>query len=120
MKKLLSLIMITSITGQLTAEYAKYELKKPERRRNYTYFADDESAAVRLSDLDLRKIEAILKPHVWSDQDYNKYITSSFIKRVIDGCQCGADAQMIEKVLSDFKGKSIQYLYSALGLRREI
>ena len=54
------------------------------------------------------------------DQDYNMRVTSSFIRRVIGGCQCGKDAIMMERVLRDFKGRTVRDLFTDLGLRNEL
>lgn len=122
MKKLVyACIGILGIT-HVHAKYEKRTFDQPKSTRNYTYFADDESFAVKLGYRDLRKIEAILKQHIMpnSDQDYNKRITSSFIRRVIGTCQCGQDAEMVENVLRDFEGHTMRELFNGLGLRNDL
>lgn len=120
--KLFIYALIGALSLSLQARYERQDFGKPERRRQFTYFADDESFAVKLSPHDLRKLETIIKPHIMpnSDQDYNKRITEGLIKRIVGTCQCGEDAAMVEKVLSDFEGSTVQALFTALGLRREL
>lgn len=116
----LSLVYLFTVLF-VRAEYKKIILKEPALpKKSVTYFADDERYAVALSFEDIRKIENILKPHITFDEDYNKRIDRGFIRRMVGACRCGTDAELLEMVLTDFKSKTVQELYTALGLRREL
>jgi len=134
MKKLtvciFSFLMVTSLQA-----IRRDELKPEQRRKTATYFTDDERYAVYLTDEEIAVIQRALKSHTWADQDYNKPINSGLIRRIIGSCgscnqgsctskkkcqKCSDEAKLIKQVLTDFRGKNVQDLFTALGLRREI
>ncbi len=144
MKIVSALICALLVMANLQA-HVREELKRKEEPaqegKGVTYFTDDGRYAVHLTNNEVRTIQKILKTHTWADQDYNKLINKSFIQRIIGGCesanqdldskkrskkrwhrgqQCSPDAELIKMVLTDFKGRSVQDLFTALGLRREI
>src|SRR5262245_38566297 len=105
----------------LNARYVRQQLKEPiVPKQSTTYVVDDESYAVTLSAEDKRKIEFILKPRAFSDEDYNRRIDNGFIRRTVATCRCGKDAEMLERVLTDFKGETVRKLFTDLGLKGEL
>ncbi len=130
-----SVLSVLVLCTGLQANYTRYELKPEQKKKTITYYTDDERYAVYLSDEDIAVIQRVLKAHTWADQDYNKPINRGFIRRIVGGCgscnqgscntkqkcqKCSAQAELLKRVLTDFKGRTVKDLYTSLGLRREI
>lgn len=114
----------------------KHELTEKEKKEGkLVYFTDDGTYAVVVTLKQRRTIERILKPHTWADEDYRKVIDEKFIRRHIGGCgecdsgectynarckACSVDAELFKEVMHDFVGKSVEILFTALNLRRNI
>lgn len=140
---LMSLLMLyayaqgASLTERIALKPGqKYELTAKEKKEGkLVYFTDDGTYAVIVTLKQRRTIERILKPHTWADEDYRKVIDQKFIRRQVGGCgecdsgeckgdnnckSCSVDAQLFKEVMHDFIGKSVEIMFTALNLRRNI
>ena len=75
--------------------------------------------AVKLDPRTKRYLERMLSGS--TDQEFNKRITKSTIRRITAGCSESPElCATVEKVLYDFLGRQLEVLFTELGLRREI
>ena len=75
--------------------------------------------AVKLSPREKRYLERVLSGS--TDQQFNKSISKTTIRRIIAGCTESIEVcDTVEKVLNDFLGRQLEVLFTELGLRREI
>lgn len=120
------LSLVAVITVKAYEKYAvqpgeAYESADPKQKKQPTYYTDDGKNAVFLTLKERRIIERILKPHIWSDQDYDQKIDDKFIKRYTGGCEdCSDDALLFKKVMNDFKGKIVRTMFDKLNLRNDL
>lgn len=133
MKRLIVSLVLIALAISLYG-YNKQELKPAPRKKVGTYFTDDERFAIDLSEDDIVIMQNVMKRHTWADQDYNKLINSTFIRRIVGSCgsckhgspgdpkcqECTAQTELVRRVLNDFRGRTVQDLFTAIGLRREI
>lgn len=131
--KMLRLVGMLSLLAVASAHaYERFALQPGEKKEGATYYTDDGKYAVILTRKERRTIEFILKPHTWSDQDYNTIINDQYIRQRSGGCcdqaspnvsectACSDDAQLLIAVLTDFKGKTVRILFDKLNLRNEL
>ena len=125
---LFSLLVLTSVGA-----YERFTLKVGETKEGATYYTDDGKIAMFLTLKERRIIERILKPHIWSDSDYDQKIDDKFIKRHTGGCgqckddvcayeckDCSDDAKLFKIVVNDFKGKIVRDMFTKLNLRNDL
>ncbi len=113
--------MLSSIQGYQSAIIARNN----ETSNNPTYIVtlpDGTEKKVWLTSMEVGMLKKELDKHVSStnDADLDKRISPLFIERVVDACRNPRYCPMISAVLRDFLNKTVQQLFTKIGLRQEI